>query len=153
MLAGLLPLRWLLLRVLDHTGHAELLILFGLSVALGGAQLFGLFNLKGDLGAIIFGVLLAPHRNADALAKALLGFKDLFLVGFFLSIGLKGLPGLDVLLVAALVVVFVPVKGVLFFGLLTRFRLRSRTAFLAALGLSNYSEFGLIVASIAAANG
>ena len=35
----------------------------------------------------------------------------------------------------------------------SRFRLRSRTAFLASLGLSNYSEFGLIVASIAAANG
>ena len=152
LVVGLLPLRWLLLRVMDRTGHAELLILFGLSVALGGAQLFGLFNLKGDLGAIVFGVLLAPHRNADGLAKALMGFKDLFLVGFFLSIGLKGMPGLDVLLVAALLVALVPVKGVLFFGLLTRFRLRSRTAFLAALGLSNYSEFGLIVASIAAAN-
>ena len=59
------------------------------------------------MGAIAFGVLLAPHRNADGLAKALLGFKDLFLVGFFLSIGLKGLPGLDVLLVAALLVALV----------------------------------------------
>ncbi len=153
LIAGLLPLRWLLLRVMDHTGHAELLILFGLAVALGGAQLFDLFNLKGDLGAMLFGVLLAQHRTADALAKALLGFKDLFLVGFFLSIGLKGLPGLDVLLVAALLVALVPAKSLLFFGLLARFRLRSRTAFLASLSLSNYSEFGLIVASIAAGNG
>ncbi len=153
LLVGLLPLRWLLLRVMDHTGHAELLILFGLSVALGGAQLFDLFNLKGDLGALILGILLAQHRTADALAKSLLGFKDLFLVGFFLSIGLKGLPGLDTLLVAALLIALVPIKGGLFFWLLARFRLRSRTAFLASLGLSNYSEFGLIVASIAAANG
>ncbi|MEM7588113.1 MAG: cation:proton antiporter family protein [Acidobacteriota bacterium] len=153
LIAGLLPLRWILLRVMDHTGHSELLILFGLSVALGGAQLFDLFNLKGDLGAMILGVLLASHRTAAALAKALLGFKDLFLVGFFLSIGLRGLPGLDVLLVAALLVAFVPLKSVLFFGLLTRFRKRSRTAFLAALGLSNYSEFGLIVASVAVGNG
>ncbi|MCG8462737.1 MAG: cation:proton antiporter [Holophagales bacterium] len=153
LIAGLVPLRLLLLWMMDRTGHAELLVLFGLSVALGGAQIFDFFNLKGDLGALIFGVLLARHRNANALAKALLGFKDLFLVGFFLSIGLKGLPGLDTLLVAALLVAIVPMKGGLFFWLLARFRLRSRTAFLASLALSNYSEFGLIVASVAAANG
>ncbi len=153
LLVGLLPLRRLLLRFMDHTGHAELLVLFGLSVGLGGAQLFDLFHLKGDLGALLFGVLLAQHRNADALSKALLGFKDLFLVGFFLSIGLKGLPGPEVLLVAALLVAVVPIKGVLYFWLLARFRRRSRTAFLASLGLSNYSEFGLIISSIAAAKG
>ncbi|MEM9555427.1 MAG: cation:proton antiporter family protein [Acidobacteriota bacterium] len=153
LLVTLPLLRWLLLKVMDRTGHAELMVLFGLSVALGGAQLFDLFNLKGDLGALLFGIFLARHRNADALSKALLGFKDLFLVGFFLSIGLKGLPSLEILLVAALLVVIVPAKSMLFFGLLARFRLRSRTAFLASLGLSNYSEFGLIVASIAAANG
>ena len=153
LLLGLLPLRLLLLRVMDHTGHAELLVLFGLSVGLGGAQLFDLFHLKGDLGALLFGVLLARHRHADALSKALLGFKDFFLVGFFLSIGQKGLPGPDVLLVAVLLVAALPIKSVLYFWLLARFRRRSRTAFLASLGLSNYSEFGLIVAAIAATRG
>ncbi len=153
LVPGLPFLRRLLKRAMDHTGHAELLVLFGLSVALGGAQLFDLLSLKGDLGALIFGVLLAQHRSADALAKSLLNLKDLFLVGFFLSIGLKGLPSLDALLIAVLLVAAVPIKGGLFFWLLARFRLRSRTAFLASLGLSNYSEFGLIVASIATVNG
>ncbi|MEM9598281.1 MAG: cation:proton antiporter family protein [Acidobacteriota bacterium] len=153
LIAGLVPARHLLLRVMDRTGHAELMVLFGLSVALGGAQLFDVFSLKGDLGALLFGVLLAQHRNADALSKALLGFKDLFLVGFFLSIGLQGLPNLETLSIAMLLVAVVPIKGVLFFWLLARFRLRSRTAFLASLSLSNYSEFGLIIASISVANG
>ena len=30
------------------------------------------------------------HAKASELAKALFGFKELFLVGFFLSIGLSG---------------------------------------------------------------
>ena len=153
LLLSLIPLRWVLLRAMDRAGHEELLILFGLSVALGGAQVFDLFSVKGDLGALILGVLLAPHRSAAGLAKALLGFKDLFLVGFFLSIGLRGIPGLETILIAALLLAVVPVKSALFFWLLARFRLRSRTAFLASLSLSNYSEFGLIIAAIGAANG
>ena len=153
LFAMLLPLRWLLQRVMDQTGHAELTVLFGLAVALGGAQLFSHFNIKGDLGALIFGVLLASHRGAEDLSKALLGFKDLFLVGFFLSIGLKGLPGFEAWLVAILLVAAVPIKSGLFFWLLTRFRLRSRTAFLASLSLSNYSEFGLIIMVVSASVG
>ena len=44
-------------------------------------------------------------------------------------------------------------KGALFFLLLTRFSLRARTALLASINLSNFSEFGLIVAAICVASG
>ena len=44
-------------------------------------------------------------------------------------------------------------KSALFFFLLTRFGLRARNALLSTLTLSNYSEFGLIVAAISVANG
>jgi hypothetical protein len=46
-----------------------------------------------------------------------------------------------------------PFKSLLFYWLLTRFRLRARTATLTTLSLSNYSEFGLIVGAIAVSNG
>jgi predicted Kef-type K+ transport protein len=153
LLAALFPIRWLLLRIMDRAGHEELLILFGMTIALGGAQLFDQFGIKGDLGALIFGFMLASHRWSPRLAKALLGFKDLFLVGFFLSIGTKGLPGADAILLALLLIALLPLKTLLFFWMLATFRLRARTAFLASLNLSSYSEFGLIVAAIAAANG
>ena len=152
LLLCLIPLRWLLLRIMDRSGHGELLILFGLSVALGGAQLFDLVSIKGDLGALILGVMLSSHRSANELAKALLGFKDLFLVSFFLSVGLKGIPGVDTILIAALLVLMLSMKSALYFWLLARFRMRTRTSFLVSLNLSNYSEFGLIVAAIGAAN-
>jgi hypothetical protein len=41
----------------------------------------------------------------------------------------------------------------MFFALLTRFRLRSRSALLTSLSLANYSEFGLIVGAVGASAG
>jgi hypothetical protein len=87
------------------------------------------------------------------MAKTLLGLKDLFLVGFFLTIGLSGAPSLAAIGMAALLVMVVPLKVALFFTLLTRFKLRARSSLLASLSLANYSEFGLIVAAVGASNG
>ena len=46
-----------------------------------------------------------------------------------------------------------PFKVALFFLLLTRFKLRARTALLGSFSLANYSEFGLIVGYIGEVNG
>jgi glutathione-regulated potassium-efflux system ancillary protein KefC len=149
----LIPLRPLFYRLLDRSGHGELQILFGLMLALGGAQLFELVSVKGDLGALILGVMLAGHVRASELARQLLGFKDLFLVGFFLSIGLSGPLSWNAVAIGLLLMLLVPFKTLLFFGLLSRFRLRARTSLMASLSLANYSEFGLIVAYIGVSNG
>lgn len=149
----LIPLRPVLYHFLKKTGHGELLILYGLVLALGGAELFELVGVKGDLGALIMGVLISTHVKSGEMARSMLGLKDLFLVGFFLSIGMSGQLSLEVLIIGVLLVPFVLFKGALFFFLMTRFKLRSRTSLLASLNLSNYSEFGLIVAAISVSNG
>ena len=148
-LLGLIPLRTPLLLLLKYSGHGELQILIGFVLALGGAQLFEAFGLKGDLGALFVGALLAGHSRTEELAKILLGFKELFLVAFFLSIGLAGLPTGEMLFAASILLLFIPLKTALFFWLFTRFRLMATTASRASLVLANYSEFGLIVAAIA----
>ena len=147
------PLRPVLTLVLQRVGHGELLVLYGFLLALGGAEAFELVGLKGDLGALVLGVVIASHSKADELAKTMLGFKDLFLLGFFLSIGLSGQLEMEAVLVGAAITPLVFLKSVLFFGLLTGFKLRARTSLLASLHLTNYSEFGLIVAAIGVANG
>lgn len=149
----LIPLRPVLFKMLDRSGHGELMILFGLSLALGGAKLFELVGVKGDLGALILGLSLAASPRSSELARHLLGFKDLFLVGFFLVIGLSGPLSLQAVGIALLLVIVVPLKVAFFFWLLARFRMRVRTSLLASLSLANYSEFGLIVAVLAIANG
>ena len=151
----LLPLaRPVIYRIFDKVGHGELLVLFGLVMALVlGAWLFELVGLKPDLGALIIGIMLAGHKKASELAKSLFYFKELFLVAFFLTIGLNGLPTPEDLGLAAIFVALIPFKVALFLILLTRFRLRSRTAIMSSFSLANYSEFGLIVAAVATSKG
>ena len=86
--------------VLNQTGHGELLILLGVLLPLSGAALFSVVGLKPDLGALVFGMLLADHDRAEELYKTMMVFKDLFLVGFFLTIGLSGIPSPEALGIA-----------------------------------------------------
>lgn len=152
-LLALLPLRFLLFKVLDKVGHGELLILFGITMALLGSDLFELVKIKGDVGALLFGMLLSNHPKAGELAKALLGFKELFLVGFFLSVGMTSIPGTAEVMVAMLLIILLPIKVAMYFGLFSLFNLRAGTSWRTSLNLANYSEFGLIVGAIAVSMG
>ncbi len=135
--------------MLARSGHGEILVLFGLFAAIAGSELFYSVGMKGDLGALAFGILLSSHHKSSELAREMISFKDIFLIGFFLSIGINASPQwLDIIVAFALVVVMVPIKAVFFYFILVQFKLRSRTSFLSALSLANYSEFGLIVASV-----
>lgn len=153
LLLLLIPLQPLLGRLLKESGHGELLILYGIALAFGGYALFDVVGIKGDLGALLLGVLLAGSSKATELSKSLLGLKDLFLVGFFVSIGLTGVPSMSDLLLALLVTAIIVFKPVFFFLLFTLAKLRARTALFSSLALFNYSEFGLIVIALAVGNG
>jgi len=145
----LFPARRILNRLAIRCGHGELLILYGMMLAFLGAYLFESLGVKGDFGALVLGMLLAPFAKAKEMAKILMNFKDLMLVSFFLSIGLAGSPNADHFIMAALLLLFIPVKTLGYFWLLILFKLRVRTALLASLALANYSEFGLIIADVA----
>lgn len=139
--------------IINKAGHGELLVLLGILIPIGTAGIFDSVGLKPDLGALIIGVVLANHPKAEELSKAMLSFKDLFLVGFFLTIGLSGIPTFEIIGVAFLFVLVTPIKTGLFFILLSKFKLRARTATMTSLSLSNYSEFGLIVGAVGVKSG
>jgi len=152
-LVALIPLRFLIYKIFDRVGHGELLILFGIMLALVGADIFELAGIKGDVGALVLGMLLANHPKSSELAKTLLGFKELFLVGFFLSVGMTALPSSTEVLIALLFILILPLKVALYFGLFNLFHLRGSTSWRASSNLANYSEFGLIVGVIAVSSG
>lgn len=140
--------------LLDRSGHGEMLLLFGLALAIGvGAESFGRVGIDPDFGALLVGLTLAAHPRAAELSEKLLSLKDILLIGFFLSIGLGGLPGLPAVGVTVIVICLLPLKGAGFFWLLSRFRYRATTAWHSAVTLSTYSEFGLIVAVIGVERG
>jgi Kef-type K+ transport system membrane component KefB len=151
----LLPLvRKLIYKLLDSAGHGELLVLSGLFFALGaGYEYFYAVGLKGDLGALILGVVIANHPKASELSKSLFSLKELMLVGFFLSVGMQGLPYVPIFLTAMVLCLLLSVKTFLYYLIVVRFGLRSRTSLFMSLSLANFSEFGLIVAGLGVSQG
>jgi len=135
--------------LLRASGHDEVLILAGIILTFAGSSLFELVHMKADLGALVFGMLLSGDRKAGELAKSMISFKDIFLIGFFLNIGLSASPTIDMLVIALALCLLLPIKGAIFFFLLSRYRMRARTALLAGMALTQYSEFGLIIAALA----
>jgi predicted Kef-type K+ transport protein len=136
-------------KILDWSGHDEMLVLGGLFLALvvGGAG-FHSVGLSGELGALVVGALIASHDKASELSEKLWSLKEVFLIGFFLSIGMNGLPDTNSWIFALTVVALLPLQGVVFFFLLVGFKLKARSAFLTTTSLLNFSEFGLIVAAV-----
>lgn len=164
---GKIPSLWVLVAIplllvsrpilgwlLGSSGRGELLTLCGLFMALVvGAKAFDVVGMKADLGALFVGVLVGWHPRASELRKSLNMVVDLLLVGFFLQIGLESSVTIGAVGWALFLMLLLPLKSIAFFGLLTRFRLRARTSWMAAMSLSTYSEFGLIVMSLGVAQG
>ena len=153
LLLGLVVLRPALLWLLRAGRHGELVVLFGFGVALGAAELFEAAGLKGGLGALFLGVILSNSSQTKELARHMIELKDLFLVGFFLQIGYYGLPTGHMWLVALALSCLIFLRPVIYYALFIMTGLRARTSLLAGTALFNYSEFGLVVAAFAVADG
>jgi glutathione-regulated potassium-efflux system ancillary protein KefC len=153
VLLGFPLLRKPLLWLMNRSGHGEMMVLFGFILALSVAEVFELVGLKPDLGALAAGLIVANTSKSEELSKTLLHFKEFFLVAFFLRIGLLGDLEWWMLGVSMVFIMIIPIKSGLYFWILTRYKLRARTSFWISLSLSNYSEFALIVGSVAASSG
>lgn len=155
LLLGLPLLRGPLGRLFRTIGHGELLLLSGIVLTFASAALFEAVHLKEGLGALVAGALLAAadRTKARELYRQLLGLKNLLLVAFFLQIGYYGWPSMHMLMVAAIFAVVIVLRPLVYFVLLTSFGLRARTAWYTGISLFSYSEFGLIVGTVAVSNG
>lgn len=154
-LIGVVPVTILARKIMSKIAYPELVVLMGVAMALvPGYWAFDAVQLKGDLGALVVGMLLASHPKASAMSKSLFGVKELFLVAFFVSIGAAGLPTLEDFITAALLVITLTLPQIALYVLVFRtYRLRNRTAVLAGLLLGNFSEFAIIVAHVGAEEG
>ena len=152
-LIALVFVRPILIRFLIWSGTEELMLVYGLLLALGIGVIFKEVGLDSKLGALVAGLLLSGHPLADELYEKLWALKEVFLIGFFLQVGLAGLPPLADLGLLLVLFAFLPLKGLLFYGLFLRFKLTARTAFMSSISLTAYSEFALIVVASSVALG
>lgn len=130
--------------LLDLSKAAELRLLLSVFLAIAGGTLAEILSISADIGALLTGMLLASHDKTDDIADKLWGLKEMFLVAFFLQIGLTDIPGKQEVLRAIELLLILPLQGILFFVLFLLSGLRSRTAFVCSLALMTYSEFALI---------
>lgn len=137
-------LRPLAHRILSMCHSSELRLLMGFSLAIAGGALAGKLGVSPDIGALLMGIMLAEHETIGDLTERLWSLKELFLVAFFLQIGLMDLPTMAQFKQALLLVGLMPLQGIVFFALFILSRLRARTAFVCSLALMTYSEFALI---------
>lgn len=131
-------------RMLSACHVPELKLLLGVSMALAGGVMAESVGIAADIGALLTGIMLAAHPKINELTDRLWSLKELFLVAFFLQIGLTDLPSREQALHALALLALLPLQGMLFFVLFILSGLRARTAFVSSLALMTYSEFALI---------
>lgn len=138
-----------LMNELARRGGPELMTLFAVFMACGGAWLASLAGWSPALGACIAGILLAEADARHQLVADIHPFRDVFNAIFFISLGMMAninlvIDSLAVIVVAVVVTLlaktFITVGAVRFAGW------PIRPSIQVGLGLCTVSEFGYVVA-------
>jgi CPA2 family monovalent cation:H+ antiporter-2 len=138
-----------LLGKIAAQGSREIFVLFTVGlVLLAGATTFAL-GLSAALGAFIAGLLIAETTQNHAIFAEIRPLRDLFAVVFFVSLGMA-LPFVYLFrlwgLLLGLTAAILFVKWFIVMGLTRFLGYHRKSAFLVAVGLTQMSEFGFIIA-------
>ena len=141
-----IPLLKIFLVKLKSNEELELLATVIIGLFIGGF-LFDKLGLSGELGSLIMGMLLSNYKSASKLGDKIWSLREILLVAFFLSLGMKLDLNNEIILNSILLILLLVVKFLSLFFLLIFFKLRAYSSFLISISLLTYSEFALIVAS------
>lgn len=114
------------------------------------------FNLSMEIGAFIAGIGFAQLPYSRELQERVRPLTDLFMAVFFINFGLNMIPSqlsayfLEAIIFSALIMI---AKFGIFFSLIDRFKFTPETSFTASVNMTQISEFGLILGSLAATKG
>ncbi len=134
----------------------ELLLLFAVALAAGGAAVADAVGLGKELGGLLAGIALASTPYRDALAARLAPLRDFLLLFFFVALGSRlDLAQMRADLVPAIVfAIFVLVGNPLIvLAIMGAMGFRKRTGFLAGLTVAQISEFSLVFVAMGASLG
>ena len=151
--------RFLLRIVLRKVAEANLCEIFtacGLLTVIGTALIMQSVGLSMALGAFIAGVLFTDSEFRYALEADIESFKGLLLGLFFIAVGMSvnfGLLITEILLVVALVIGLVALKGAVLFAFGAKVGLKGDGRLDLAVALSQGGEFAFVILGIAAVAG
>lgn len=137
-----------LLKLIGKVSERELFIVAGLFTVCASAALMDFLGLSAALGAFVAGVMLAESPYRHELEADIDPFRSILLGLFFLAVGMM----LDLnvitarpLEVIALAAALVVIKIIIVFGLGRFFGLKTSSALVMALLLSQGGEFGFVL--------
>ncbi|WP_281647206.1 cation:proton antiporter [Parendozoicomonas sp. Alg238-R29] len=156
-LGAWLTVRYVLLPLMArYDRFHEYMFLLAIGWCLGLAELAHSLGLSAEIGAFIAGITIATSPIAQYIAINLKPLRDFFLILFFFSVGASFnldllpeviLPGL------ALTAVCLALKPPVFWFFLRGVSEKQKTAWEVGVRLGQNSEFGLLIASVAATQG
>lgn len=145
-----------LFRLIDAARSREVFLLAVLSVGLGTAWAMSELGLSLALGALLAGMVLADAGYGERAVSTALPIRDVLLSMFFVSLGmlfdpavLLDEPAAMVAIIAALVVGKTVVAAIA----ATLMRYPPRAAWLAAVSLAQFGEFGFVLLALAEKEG
>lgn len=145
--------RYLLPRILRHiSDNKSAFFTHGVAWAFLFITAANHFNLSMEIGAFIAGVGFAQLPYSRELQERVRPLTDLFMAIFFINFGLNIVPGqLSAYFWEAIIfsgLIMVAKFGIIFF-LVDRFKFTPETSFTASINMTQISEFGLILGSLA----
>lgn len=143
-------------RYIANTGMREIFTAFSLLLVFGISLLVNAVGMSMALGAFLAGVLLAESEYRHELEVEIEPFKGLLMGLFFISVGMSidfGLLVKDPLIILALVVVLVLVKGLVLWLLAKAAKIPNSQSSLFVFLLSQGGEFAFVIFSVASGSG
>lgn len=155
--ASLLSSKYVFSKILKEISDNDLAFFtHGVAWAFIFISLSQFFNLSLEIGAFIAGIGLAQVPYSRELQERVRPLTDLFMAIFFLNFGI-GITGgsLQSYLPEAIIASIVLILGkfVIFFLTVDQFKFTPETSFKTAINMTQVSEFGLILASLAITEG
>ena len=141
-----------LFRLIDAAQSREIFLLAVLSVGLGAAWAMSALGLSLSLGALLAGMMLADAGYGERAVATALPLRDVLLSIFFVSLGMLVDPGLFLeqpLTILAILAALLLGKTVVTAVVATLMRYPPRAAWLAAVSLAQFGEFGFVILVLA----
>lgn len=135
-------------KLIAQTNSKELLLLGGVSIALGMGALSLFFGVSAALGAFLAGVVISESQENHAIFSETRPLRDLFVILFFVTLGFLVNPVFifhNLPLIIGLALLVMIVKIVIVFVITQSFGYRGKTALIGSIGLAQVGEFAFVL--------
>ncbi|KKS77687.1 MAG: Sodium/hydrogen exchanger [Candidatus Woesebacteria bacterium GW2011_GWB1_43_14] len=137
-----------LTHIVASTNSRELMVLVGISLALGTAFLVSNFGISPALGAFLAGVVISDTQENHAIFSETRPLRDVFVILFFVTLGFFITPAVlihKIGFILSLAILVILIKALVILMLMLFLGYRGKTAMIVSFGMSQVGEFSFVI--------